>query len=169
MVYVRLIASHCRACREWATEHAHWRRNEWCNILFLMSLVFLWKERGTRNNLAFAHKSVRFDGGRMMVYAGISIDGCTDFYIIQNGALTGYRYRNKILRPIVAPYSAAIGDDFILMDDNCRPNHANLVNDFLLEERIIQIEWPACSLVMNLIEHVWDILGRQITGRLPPT
>ncbi|GFV70462.1 transposable element Tcb2 transposase [Trichonephila clavipes] len=30
------------------------------------------------------------------------------------------------------------------------------------------MEWPACSADMNLIEHVWDALGRQIVRRQPP-
>ncbi|GFY36296.1 transposable element Tcb2 transposase [Trichonephila clavipes] len=54
------------------------------------------------------------------------------------------------------------------MDDNCRPHHANLVEDFLLEERIVQMEWPACSPDMNPIEHVSDTLGRRVAGRQPP-
>ncbi|GFS49208.1 transposable element Tcb2 transposase [Trichonephila clavipes] len=57
---------------------------------------------------------------RPMVYGGISIDGRTDLYIIRDGPLTARRYRDEILRPIVVPYAAAIGDDFILI--NCRPH-----------------------------------------------
>ena len=89
-----------------------------------------------------------------MVHAGISIEMCTNLHIIRNRALTGRRYRDEILRPIVVPYAAAIGDDFILMDDNCRPHRAILVNHFLLEEGIIRMEWEACSPDMNPIEHV---------------
>ncbi|GFV84909.1 transposable element Tcb2 transposase [Trichonephila clavipes] len=58
---------------------------------------------------------------------GISIDECTDLYIIRDGPLTARRYRDEIHRPIVVPYAAAIEDDFILMDDNCKPHNANLV------------------------------------------
>ncbi|GFW04996.1 transposable element Tcb2 transposase [Trichonephila clavipes] len=68
----------------------------------------------------------------------------------------------------VVPYAAAIGDDFILMDDNCRPHRANLVEGFLFEEGIVRMEWPACSPHMNPIEHVWDALGRRVAGRQPP-
>ncbi|GFW57722.1 transposable element Tcb2 transposase [Trichonephila clavipes] len=76
----------------------------------------------------------------VLVYGGISIDGGTDLYIIRDGPVTARRYRNEILRPIVVSYAAAIGDDFILMDDNCRPHRANLVEDFLFQEGIVRME-----------------------------
>ncbi|GFW64567.1 transposable element Tcb2 transposase [Trichonephila clavipes] len=86
------------------------------------------------------HESVRFGGGGVLVYGGISIDERTDLYIIRDGPLTTRRYRDEILRPIVVPYAAAIGDDFILMDDNCRPHRANMMEDFLFEEGIVRME-----------------------------
>ncbi|GFV74613.1 transposable element Tcb2 transposase [Trichonephila clavipes] len=116
--------------------------------------IFIRRERGSRNNPAFVPKTVRFGGGGVLVYGEISIDDRTDFYIIRDGPLTARRYRDEILRPIVVPYAAAIGDDFILMDDNCRPHHPNLVEDFFFEEGIVRMEWPACSPDMNPIKHV---------------
>ncbi|GFX87240.1 transposable element Tcb2 transposase [Trichonephila clavipes] len=99
--------------------------------------IFIWRDRGSRNNSAFVHESVRFGGGGVLVYGGISIEGRTYLYIIQDVPLTARRYRDEILRPIVVPYAAAIGDDFILMDDNCRPHCAYLVEDFLFEKGIL--------------------------------
>ncbi|GFV11644.1 transposable element Tcb2 transposase [Trichonephila clavipes] len=147
MVCVRLTSRHLRDRRE---------------------RIFIWRDRGSRNNPVFVHESVRFGGGGVLEYSGISIDGHTDLYIIRDGPLTARRYRDEILRPTVVPYAAAIGDDFILMDDNCRPHRANLVEDFLFEEGIVRMEWPACSPDMNPIEHVWDALGRRVAGRQPP-
>ncbi|GFW91825.1 transposable element Tcb2 transposase [Trichonephila clavipes] len=99
--------------------------------------IFIWRDRGSRNNPAFVHESIRFGSGGVLVYGGISIDGRTDLYIIRDGPLTAHRYRDEILRPIVVPYAAAIGDDFILMDNNCMPHRANLVEDFLFKEGIV--------------------------------
>ncbi|GFU62067.1 transposable element Tcb2 transposase [Trichonephila clavipes] len=125
MVCVRLTSRHRRDHREWATEHVNWRRNEWCNVLFSDESrfsvhpdnrrIFIWRDRGgSRNNSASVHESVRFGGEGVLVYCGISIDGCTYFYIIRDGPLTARRYRDEIFRLIAVTYTAAIGDDFIL-------------------------------------------------------
>ncbi|GFU26561.1 transposable element Tcb2 transposase [Trichonephila clavipes] len=138
MVRVRLTSRQRRDRREWATEHVNWRRIECINVLFSDESqfsdhpdnrrIFTWWDCGSRNIPAFVHESVRSGGGGVLVYGGISIDGRTDLYIIRDGPLTARRYRNEILRPIVVPYAAALGYDFILMDNNCRPPHrANLV------------------------------------------
>ncbi|GFT45994.1 transposable element Tcb2 transposase [Trichonephila clavipes] len=126
------------------------------------------RHRRDRRTLAIGIILRSFGGGGVLVYGGISIDGSTDLYIIRDGPLTARRYRDEILRPIVVPYAAAIGDDFILMENNCRPHRANLVEDFLFEEGIVRIEWPVCSPDMNPIEHVWDALGKRVAGRQPP-
>ncbi|GFX23988.1 transposable element Tcb2 transposase [Trichonephila clavipes] len=102
--------------------------------------IFIWRDRGSRNNPAFVHESVRICGGGVLVYGGISIDGHTDLYIIRDGPLTARRYGDEIISPIVVPYAAAIGDDFILMADNCGPHRANLGDNFLFEEGIVGME-----------------------------
>ncbi|GFY12169.1 transposable element Tcb2 transposase [Trichonephila clavipes] len=178
MVCVRLTSRHRRDRREWATEHVNWRRNEWSNVLFSDESrfsvhpnnrrIFIWRECGSRNNPAYVHESVRFGGGGVLVYGGISIDGRTDLYIIRDGPLTARRYSDEILRPIVVPYAAAIGGDFILRNDNCRPHRANLVEDFLFEEGIVRMEWPASSPDMNPIEHVWDALQDELLATNHP-
>lgn len=110
------------------------RRNEWRNIIFSneshLSVhlynrwIFIWRERGIRNNPAFLQRSVRFGGGRVMVYTGISINLHTDIHIIRSKALTVSDIGLKpiLLRPIVVLYAAAIGGDFMLMDNNWRPS-----------------------------------------------
>ncbi|GFX81092.1 transposable element Tcb2 transposase [Trichonephila clavipes] len=98
MVCVRLTSMHRRDRREWATEHVNWRRNEWTNVRFTDESrfsvhpdnrrIFIWKDRGSRNNPPFVHESVGFGGREVLVYGDISIDGRTDLYIIRDGPLT---------------------------------------------------------------------------------
>ncbi|GFW86759.1 transposable element Tcb2 transposase [Trichonephila clavipes] len=120
IVCIRLTSRHRRDRIEWATEHVNWRRNEWSNVLFSDESRF----------------SVNPNNRRIFIWRDHG-----NLYIIRDGSLTARRYRDKILRLIVVPYAAAIGDDFILMNDNCRLHRANVVEDFLFEEGIIRMEW----------------------------
>ena len=101
----------------------------------------------------------RFGGGSVMVGAGISIDGKTDLHVI------AVRYRDEILYPIVRPYAGAVGDCFILMDNNARPYRARVVTDYLENETIERMECPSCSTDMNPIEHAWDMLHKAVSIR----
>ena len=51
------------------------------------------------------------------------------------------------------------------MDDNSRPHRAHLVNEFLQDNNIARLEWPACSPDMNHIHHAWDTLKRAVFDR----
>ncbi|GFV57359.1 transposable element Tcb2 transposase [Trichonephila clavipes] len=48
-----------------------------------------------------------------------------------------------------------------------QPPRANLVEDFIFEEGIVRMEWPACCPDMDPIEHVWDALGRRVASHQP--
>ncbi|GFX25477.1 transposable element Tcb2 transposase [Trichonephila clavipes] len=75
--------------------------------------IFIWGTVAVGIILRLCTKVSDLAVGGVLVYGGI--DGRTDLYIIRDGPLTARRYRDEILRPIVVPYAAAIGDDFILM------------------------------------------------------
>ncbi|GFX24391.1 uncharacterized protein TNCV_421921 [Trichonephila clavipes] len=52
------------------------------------------------------------------------------------------------------------------MDDNARPHRTLAVEELLESEDITRMDWPAYSLDLNPIEHVWDALARRIAARL---
>ena len=54
------------------------------------------------------------------------------------------------------------------MDDNFRPRRVHLVHEFLHDNYIARLEWPACSPDMNPIEYAWDTLKWAVFGRYDP-
>ena len=146
MVCVTLTARHRKARRSWPTDHVNWRRNEWRNILFsdesrfyvhLDIITFSPGENVTFsswNNPSSSRKISDLTIGEWWSKLVFQLRRHTNLHVIRTGALTGSLYRDDILRPIVAPYVAAIADKFMLLDDKCSPRRV-----ILFEEGIVQI------------------------------
>ncbi|GBL87031.1 Transposable element Tcb2 transposase [Araneus ventricosus] len=177
-VCVPLTSTNRRVRLAWCREHRDWSMDQWATVFFTdesrFSLntdsrrTFIWREPGTRYLPSNVREIDHYDGGDLMVWAGIMLDGRTPLHVFERGTVTGVRYRDEILEPYVRLFRGAVGPEFILMDDNARPHRALLVDEFLESEDIRRMDWPARSQDLNPIEHVWDVLGRAIATRNPP-
>ncbi|GFX62849.1 transposable element Tcb2 transposase [Trichonephila clavipes] len=171
-VCIPLTSAHKRARLNWSLKHQHWSVGEWGNVMlsdesrFSLSSdsrrVTIWKERGTRfepRNITERH---HFPSRGVMVWAGIMMDGRTDLHFFDTGFVTAQRYRDEVLEPYIRLFRGAVGSDFIFMNDNAPCHRTVRIDDFLETENIQRMSWPGNSPGLNPIEHVWDMLGRQL-------
>ena len=170
-----LTAQHRGARLAFAIEHQNWHVCHWRPVLFTDESRFtlstcdrrerVWRSQGERYAACNIVQHDRVGGGSVMVWGGISMEGRTDLYRLENGSLTAIRYRDEILEPMVRPYAGAVGPGFLLMHNNARPHVARVCRQYLEDEGIDTIEWSSRSPDLNPIEHLWDIMFRSIRRR----
>ncbi|KAI4882733.1 hypothetical protein NFI96_028535, partial [Prochilodus magdalenae] len=167
-----LTGQQCRARLAFTTEHQNWQICHRCLVLFTDESRFylstcnrrdrLWRRRGECYAACNIIQHDWFGGGSVMVWGGISLNGRTDLYRLDNGTLTAIRYQNETLGPVVRPYAGAVGPGFLLVHNNARPNVVRVCRQFLENEGIDTIDWPTGSPDLNPIEHLWDNMFRSI-------
>ena len=81
--------------------------------------------------------------------------------IVVQGNLNAQGYINQILQPEAVPFLQRHGPAK-LMHDNARPHVARICRQFLHRNNINVLPWPVVSPDMNLIEHIWEYLGRKV-------
>uniref|UniRef100_A0AAZ3QP27 Tc1-like transposase DDE domain-containing protein n=1 Tax=Oncorhynchus tshawytscha TaxID=74940 RepID=A0AAZ3QP27_ONCTS len=110
----------------------------------------------------------RFGGeGSIMVWGGVSQYHRTEVIVIA-GNFNAVHYRENIILPHVVPFLQA-HPDMTLQHDNATSHTARSVRDFLQDRNISVLPWPAKSLDLNPIEHVWELLDQRVRARaIPP-
>jgi hypothetical protein len=146
----------------------------WQHILFSdasrYSLPFddgryrVYRRRGERFTKQYVYESVRFGGGRVIFWAGIGHDCRTQLKIVQ-GTLNAVNYRDDIPDPIVLPFLQQRNFDHFFTHDNARCHVARICPDFLNQNHIRILPWPALPSDLSPIEHLWDELGRRVCHR----
>lgn len=139
---------------QWAIAHENWNHSQWSLVLFTDESRFgfhpdsrrvrVWREPGRWNRLQHTQQVHAYQGGTIMVWAGIRLGGRTDLVWIQ-GNMTALKYRDEVLEPVILPHRQQMGQNFQLMHDNARPHTARIVTSWLQQHDIQALDWPAQS------------------------
>ena len=156
-VGVQLSQRHIQAMLAWTRRHHRWKNQQWATVLFTDESRFLldmldrrrcvWHRRGER----YANCAI--------VWGGISVCSRTELLVL-NRTLSGQRNINEVLQPVVLPF--VLEHHIVLQDDNARPHRARIVQQFLQQNNVYHLDWPARSPDLSPVKHVWDILGQRV-------
>ena len=171
-----LTRCHRQRRMDWANQKLNVQRQNWARVVFSdVSCFNLSFADGRircyrRRNERFADNCVlernRFGGGSVMVWGAINARFRSNL-IILDGTLTARRYIDGILIPLLLPLlrRQRQNQNLIFQQDNARLHSARVTQDFLRQNGVNVMDWPAD---MNPIEHMWDELGRRVRERPNP-
>ena len=137
------------ACCRW---HIHFMQQDWARVLFMDESRFhldssdgrsrVYRRVGERFHYSCVIQRRPFGGDSVIVWGGISSRGRTALVVV-DGTLTGIRYRDEIIRPHVLPFVQQ--HSATLQQDNVRQHVALVVIDFLIQNNVNVLPWPAMS------------------------
>jgi hypothetical protein len=88
-----------------------------------------------------------------MVWGGITVHDSTPLVVVA-GNLTDIRHRDEIVQPYVIPFIQAQANNVTFQQDNARPHVARVVRDYMTQQNVDLLPWPAVSPDLSPIEHV---------------
>ncbi|KAK7907609.1 hypothetical protein WMY93_016221 [Mugilogobius chulae] len=135
---LHLTASRHAPRLHWDNVHVRWTLARWRTVLFSDCTMLMAESVFGTVLVSVMLRLLSCDGGSwggsVMVWAGICHGHCTRLHFI-NANLNAQRYRDEILRPIVASFVELHHVTF--QQDNARPHIARICRDFLEEEDIL--------------------------------
>jgi len=156
-----LTAQHCGGWLGFAIENlaGHWR-----TVLFTDESRFtlstrdrfkrVWRSYGERYAACNIIQYDRFGGGSVMVLGGISMEGRTNLYRLDNRTMTATRYQNEIHCQTLCWCSGSWVHQWKTPGSWGPPG-----------EGIDTTDWPPRLPNLNPIEHLWDIMFQSIQPR----
>lgn len=171
-----LSQRHCINRYQWAQQHQRVTLQQWQHVVFTdESRVCLDHLDGRLRVRRMAGQPLQDqdiqpmrqgNGGSIHVWGAIHHGGKSALTILE-GNVTGVSYR-QLLTDVALPYVRGVfGENFVWQQDNAPAHRSRVVAEYLDQEDVTVLPWPACSPDCNPIENCWDRLKRDVHAMQP--
>ena len=170
---LNLKPEHIQARLNWTLHYRRWVLRQWEQVIFSDESRFVLERHDGRQRVyrrvgeRFLNTTVQTasDKRGIMVWGAISVTGKSQLVVIQ-GNLTANRYIEICLRQQLIPFYNQHNQQMLFQHDNARPHTANMTRNFLTQNNINTLPWPALSPDLNPIEQLWDRIDRDIRNQV---
>jgi hypothetical protein len=111
-------------------------------------------------------ETVAYGGGSVHIWGAIHHGGKTPVVILDRN-VNARTYRDLLDETLIPHARHIYNNNFVYAHDNAPAHRARLVNDFLAQQEVNQLDWPAMSPDMNPIEHIWAHISKEINDVEP--
>jgi transposase len=164
---------HQRARLEFARKYQHWTVADWRKVVFTDESkinrlgsdgrVWVWKRRNEPLNGRLIHPTMKYGGGHVMMWGCITAAGAGSYCRIF-GTMDASLY----VEILGGEFLQTLEDlgltvaDVIFQHDNDPKHTSKLATNWLADNEVEVLDWPAQSPDLNPIEHVWGYLKQQL-------